>query len=130
MDSLGMEIPDFIQGSSLLRDEVHPIIAQHYADLHISDWFSGKFSVDQIALILNMKKLIFSSDGTSELFDLAVDPGEKINLANTETEIRDHMLETLEKWLKTVDRKISADDEVPNLDAATIQRLRSLGYVR
>lgn len=130
LDSLGIEIPDFIQGSSLLRDEIHPIIAQHYADLHISDWYGGRFRADQISLILNMKKLILSSDGTSELFNLAVDPGEEINLANTERETRDQMSEALARWLTTVDRKVRPDDEVPNLDAATIRRLRSLGYVQ
>ena len=130
MDSLGMDIPDFIQGSSLLKDEVHPIISQHYADLHISDWYGGRFRADQIALILNMKKLILSSDGTSELFDLAVDPEEEINLANTDRETRDQMSEALATWLTTVDRKARPDDEVPNLDAATIRRLRSLGYVQ
>ncbi len=130
MDSLGIEIPDFIQGSSLLRDEVHPIIAQHYADLHISDWYGGRFRADEIALILNMKKLILSSNGTSELFDLVVDPGEEIDLANTDRDTRDQMSAALAGWLTTVDRKVRPDDEVPNLDASTIQRLQSLGYVQ
>ena len=77
-----------------------------------------------------LKKLILSSDGTSELFDLAVDPGEEIDLANTDTETRDQMSEALARWLTTVDKTVRPDGEVPNLDAATIRRLRSLGYVQ
>jgi len=106
MDSLGMEIPDFVRVFSLLEDQAHPVIAQHYADLHTSDWFSGQFSVDQIVLQRNEKKLILSSDGTTSPFDLAQDSGEERDLANSDRETRDQMSETLTEWFTGLDRRL------------------------
>lgn len=129
LDSIDIEIPDFVQGTSLLRTEIHPIISQHYVDLHIYDWYDGRFNVDQISLIQNTKKLILSSDGKSEFLELAGDTDEDIEHGGEEFEIRDQMLEILNIWVSEVEKRARLGEESPSLDEATIERLRSLGYV-
>ncbi len=77
------------------------------------------------ALISGHMKFIVHPDGTSELFDLAADPGEKTPQPLAEGESLARMLDARSARLL---RRASARETTP-LDEATRQRLKALGYV-
>jgi arylsulfatase A-like enzyme len=130
LDALEIPVPGVVQGCSLLRSADHPVIAQHYADLHVADWYGGRFGADQTALIVADKKLVLSSDGTSELFDLSTDPEEQVDLAALDRATREQMSAIVAAWLRDVDQKTPALEEPPDIDGETARRLRSLGYAQ
>ena len=63
-----------------------------------------------------------------ELYDLAADPGETTNLFARERKVAGEMTRELERMEAETSRGAAAP-EAANLDAETIQRLASLGYV-
>lgn len=130
LESLGLEVPDGLDGASLLSDERHPIIAEHYADTHVADWFAGRFSVNQAALLRAPRKLILASDGSVELFDLDRDPGEQHDLADRDPEATRELVDELEAWRDAAAANGAPDAALPELDDATIRRLRLLGYIK
>jgi len=76
-------------------------------------------------------KLIVSDDalGPRRLFDLRLDPGEQIDLA----EQNPIMVEHLYRQLRQLDRRFSAaagDVDETTLDPEVEARLRALGYIR
>jgi arylsulfatase A-like enzyme len=73
-------------------------------------------------------KYIASSNGRVELYDLAEDPGETRNLADSQAVIEMKMTERLKEWEGALDpRRIDTDEAA--YDEETMERLRGLGYV-
>ncbi len=65
-----------------------------------------------------------------ELFDLAADPGETRNRAADATDVRDRLRGQLDSWLRRMaDSGAGRLSEREALDGATIDRLRTLGYL-
>jgi arylsulfatase A-like enzyme len=60
------------------------------------DWFSSAIRVG------DLKLMDFPGEKRVELYDLATDPGESKNLADTRTEDRDRLLAKLNEWRKEV----------------------------
>jgi arylsulfatase A-like enzyme len=84
------------------------------------------------AIEIDRKKLIWSSKGDHEFYDLERDPGETENLYDPNDEAARAMLEKLDAMLA----RFSADGEVPEpselipeFDEETTDALRALGYV-
>jgi arylsulfatase A-like enzyme len=78
-------------------------------------------------------KLVSTSKGERFLYDLRVDPRETRDLAGERPEDLAAMTGRLarveqELGLPALDAAIAADGEAPELDAATRERLRALGY--
>jgi arylsulfatase A-like enzyme len=74
------------------------------------------------------EKLIWSSTGELELFDLAADPREERNLVSARPEAARNLEAELRAWrLALLSR--SEDGETFELDPATKQTLESLGYI-
>ena len=86
------------------------------------------------ALINKDMKLIWGSDGNHELYDLRRDPGEKVNLIARQeySKSAGELLGLLDGLVKKYDLKMQDAPPVKEeeLDNATRQRLKSLGYVR
>jgi arylsulfatase A-like enzyme len=79
-------------------------------------------------------KLVVSSKGDALLYDLAADPGETRDLAAERPQDLARMQARLsevgaEIGLPALDAPLAADGGAPELDAATRERLRELGYV-
>jgi hypothetical protein len=79
-------------------------------------------------------KLIWGSDGRHELYNLRRDPQEKENLIARQeyTKTEQELLKLLDNLVKKYDLKMpkARPVEQEELDEATRQRLKSLGYVR
>jgi arylsulfatase A-like enzyme len=79
-------------------------------------------------------KLVTPSEGDPLLYDLAVDPGETRNLALERPADLRHMQVRLaavqtELGLREIGAPLVVGDDAPELDAATQESLRALGYV-
>jgi hypothetical protein len=61
-----------------------------------------------------------------QLFDLSTDPAEKNDLSSSETDLRDELLRVLEAGPAAM--PAPAGKEKVELDSATEEQLRSLGY--
>jgi hypothetical protein len=72
-------------------------------------------------------KLITSTLGKHELYDLSHDPQETRDLWQAEPEVGRALQRNLAEWL----RSVTAVDRAPaRLDKRTLEILRSLGYVQ
>ena len=74
-------------------------------------------------------KYVWSSDGGRELYDLAGDPGETVNLAGARADISARMHADLAARLRAF-AALAAGGARREVDPATRELLRSLGYVR
>jgi arylsulfatase A-like enzyme len=72
-------------------------------------------------------KIIVSSRGTVELYDILNDPAETVNLADDMPEVTAGMVKALESYLGTIP---SADVGPRDIDAERLETLRNLGYLR
>jgi arylsulfatase A-like enzyme len=79
----------------------------------------------QYALFRGSSKLISSSLGVQELYDLANDPSEKTDLYRTESP--QALESTLQDWIRSTPRLRAAQQPV---DREQMKRLRSLGYLQ
>jgi hypothetical protein len=79
-------------------------------------------------------KLIWSSNGRHELYDLTADPGERHNIIALRPDIASQLGEKLEAWLQSINGFGSKDAESPGPEGRTedpelLQRLVDLGYL-
>jgi arylsulfatase A-like enzyme len=72
-------------------------------------------------------KLVTSSTGKRELYDVSMDPEEKHDLAAEREAIASELGSQLKTWAKTMPAR---PKEKLHLDGESIQRLKSLGYVQ
>jgi arylsulfatase A-like enzyme len=73
-------------------------------------------------------KYIWKSDQRDELYDLAEDPGELVNVVDSRPDVARMMSDQLDEWERGLgESRIEADDV--EYDEETMQRLRGLGYV-
>ena len=91
---------------------------------------------DLAAVVIGRSKLIYQLDtGRSELFDLAADPGEQVDLSSREPGIRNQLLMILQAHLGEVDRfrsRLAGGKTVRPVDLSPAERsqLQALGYVQ
>jgi arylsulfatase A-like enzyme len=79
------------------------------------------------AIIGENFKLIASTKGKRELYDLVRDPAEKNNLYRKDHPVAMQMQKALDDWLKATPPGLSARKPV---DSQMLQRLKSLGYAQ
>jgi arylsulfatase A-like enzyme len=80
------------------------------------------------ALFAGPLKLITWSDGSPELYDLNADPSEAHNLFRPGDPSAAALVASMTAWTATIPRQISRSG--PRPDPATIERLKSLGYIQ
>jgi len=73
-------------------------------------------------------KLILSSNGREELYELAIDPAERQNLIHREPGIARELKEQLQRWQSGL-IFAPAERTEPDLDPKTREALRALGYL-
>jgi arylsulfatase len=121
LDLLGARIPEALPGSSLVPEiegasRGRPIFSEEMG----------------IAVRRGRWKLWQKPDGVWHLFDLASDPGEKIDLAHAEHDTLVSLHVELENWWQSLQPPTMPPD-LPGsapLDSSAVEMLRALGYVR
>ena len=85
---------------------------------------------DKRATYAGPRKLVISTAGKREFYDLQTDPGERRNILQLEgNAAKARGLESdLAQWLKKIPRQTPG--KTPKMDNATLERLKSLGYVQ
>lgn len=131
--------PPDVDGSSLLEapDPQRPVFAEYYAGRALWDLVEryaaggaavpGHLGRALQAVWLGQRKLIVSSDGTVELYDLAADPEESANLAAREPETVALLRELIEEHLLHPDQWSPEENEVH--DDQVRRHLQALGYL-
>jgi len=140
LDLLGIEIPEGLEGRSLLplvQDhstwEQQPIFSEITEDERAR--LAGSGSGTAVSVIKGRWKLIRSflaptsrQRETYELFDLEADPGETVNLAVTHPDlVRELEAEILAYREKRLGK---AADDAGEIDEETLEQLRKLGYIK
>ena len=129
LDQLGYEIAKDVEGQSLLRmDRGSPrvVMAESFPHFRKPAW-QTRFQRTERAIFAAQYKLITSTEGKREMYDLFRDPNETSDLYWTEKATA-HRLEPLfRQWPHEIPKR--GDDAPVEIDPETLERLRSLGYV-
>jgi arylsulfatase A-like enzyme len=121
LDEVGIATPADIQGSPPGRLE-HPMIAEVYPLPYRSEagewraWYQGPL------------KYLWNSKGNHELYDLSVDPWTVQNLYDERKDQADRLGSALDHYLESLPKPAAEDVEDVELDAETLEALKSLGY--
>lgn len=126
-----------MQGQSLLKADPPPdraIVAQYMRPIRQRARFAAAdpdFDFDPFDRRLESYqrgslKLIASSRGEAELYDLASDPGELLDLARERPADVGKLAAGLERWSR--DHPTSSGVAAPTLDRQTLDALKALGY--
>jgi arylsulfatase A-like enzyme len=130
----GIDIPEFTQGQPLNQVK-HPIIAEVKREPVLASQYPALFDRDLIAIYSQTNqgfKLIQSSDGREEVYNLESDSFELINIKDSQeaNAIKDELKNYLSllQDLAAVVKPVATKKK--KLDKATIERLKSLGYLK
>jgi arylsulfatase A-like enzyme len=110
-------------------DEHRPVLAELYypRGKDLRQHWGARFLRERQALYQGRWKLILSSDGASELYDLEDDPTESRNLLESEPTLAGALEVRLRALLAT--RPGATTQDVPELTPAQLEELRRLGYL-
>ena len=136
LDLLKIEIPLSCQGKSFLK----PMMSQDTSPTRMSafseasaeqNWikdYGERFNRNQKSIRTKEWKLIRSSNGEIELYQISTDPEELWNLVEDKPEEASRLMENLFQWERTVysDKPESQKD----IGEETQEQLRSLGYIQ
>jgi arylsulfatase A-like enzyme len=128
LDMLGVEIPKDVQGTSIIGPDLNPsrfVMSESFPYDGWLDWHE-RFDRIERAIFSGSFKLICSTAGKREFYNLSEDSYEKINLYN-DNALSKPLEKQLNQWLDTVNTESSSPAK---LDKSAIDRLKSLGYVR
>jgi arylsulfatase A-like enzyme len=120
LEALGLETPTDLQARSLFETERPLPIVAHlgpYAHDHSEDAiYSGPW------------KLILSSLGDVELYDIQVDPDELTELSGEHPDIVQALTDQLQQFKTEVTPRFGQSTD--SIDPETLERLKALGYIR
>jgi arylsulfatase A-like enzyme len=131
----GLDPPESQRGRNLvphlLRDQgldpQHRIFLQRrfFAEQQVQGF---QVRGDKVAVLEgSWKYLEAAEEGTRELYDLSVDPGELRNLVAEKPEVADRLAGVLQRWQQQCQSVALHASEVP---ADTLEKVKALGYVR
>ncbi len=115
-----------LQGTSLRGEAVksRPYV---FSEAFAQSRGDRRYRREQTAVLSGSLKLIFSSDGHHELYDLAQDPGETANLYISGSAVASKLESVARGWRNSAPKATGGQGK---LDPATVEKLRSLGYVQ
>jgi len=89
--------------------------------------YGNRFARERVVLYQDEFKLILSSDGENELYDLEADPREQVNLFATKPELAERLERRLHKILDETPRH-TGPQTAPEMTPEQEEELRKLGY--
>jgi arylsulfatase A-like enzyme len=128
LEALGDPRPDYLQGRSLTITGPRPspeLVSESFAQPKLMQTHQRYNRVER-ALISGSLKLIASSAGKRELYDIFQDPAEQHDLCSSQAEACENLYRKLESWHAQAPR---APAQTRKLDPESLKRLKSLGYV-
>lgn len=132
LDVLGYPTSGNLHGSSLLKhssESARPVIAESYQGSYLWN-LHPRFHRIERAIFSGPYKFIVSTAGKQEIYDLSEDPNENIDLYETGNQISKKLEAKLNKWIKSAESVTTEPAPASKLDRETINRLKSLGYLK
>lgn len=129
LDLAGISLPSGVQGRSLRlprTDDSDPVYSRATANPYLLA-LNRRFRGVRQAMFVGSWKVITWTDGPPELYDLATDPNETRNLYRTDDPRDAALAERLLAWAASAPRQFGRPN---NPDRATVEKLKSLGYVQ
>ncbi len=118
-------LTDFPMEGQPLDQVTHPVVGELFPPLPLVKRFGERFDRTLAAVYSPQAKVIHSSNGTIEVYDLASDPGEAVDLSQSHP--LDEFLATLEDWRRQHPAYLPSELEQPNKEL--LERLKSIGYI-
>lgn len=135
LDTLGYEIPEYLQGISLMKVEQEgdrSVISESFSNRKHIETHRRFYRIER-AVFSGTMKFISSTSGKRELYDLSIDPEEKRNIYRKDAAVAVDLEARLNQWLATVaDESLSGEGVASHrkLDKETLDRLKALGYIQ
>jgi choline-sulfatase len=128
LDVLDYPAPAHLQGQSLLRDTGprRDLFSESFAQLKLIETHQ-RFNRVERALVVDNLKLVWSTVGKHELYDLSNDPDEERDLCGLDQATCAGLQAKLEEWRALIPRSQSP---AVKLDRDGLGRLRNLGYIQ
>jgi arylsulfatase A-like enzyme len=129
LDVVGLAPDKDAEGTTLRRpaDSLRrAVVSESYPRPYFLNLSSRFHRIDR-AYLKDRYKLIVSTGGESELYDLDADPREQQNVAAANVDVLERMTTEFNEWLATA---VVGTGEAPQIDSETLERLRSLGYLK
>ncbi len=129
VDLLDTEAPRGTEGRSLVatsNQALRPVIAESFPRT-VFRRLGPRGDRVQRAIVAGPLKLISSSTGERELYDLDRDPHETTDLYRPDNRAAIELQKSLDAWLTSL---AASDQGAPVTDPETLERLRSLGYIK
>jgi hypothetical protein len=101
------------------------VVSESFPISHF-DGRTSRFRRKETAIFSNDYKLILSTTGRSELFNLRSDPSENEDLGARETQLKQQLASQAADWLRVIPGQFNS----PKLSKDALERLKSLGYVQ
>jgi arylsulfatase A-like enzyme len=124
-----LSVPPGLQGTDL-RNISHAKDRELFAEAYIQREMAAlrpQYPRRQFAVFRDNLKLIASSNGKSELYDLRKDPQERSDLSAIYGAATQHLRRRLDDWLSRVPM---ARTTITQTDQKAVEQLKSLGYVQ
>jgi len=125
--ALGIPAPAGVQGVDILTPASGSSRAIFSESFGREEDFNRRLDRVERALFSGSNKLIVSTKGKRELYDVARDPEERRSLFRPSEPSAQQLMALLNAWVAAAPAHGERDGRV---DAETLQRLRSLGYVQ
>lgn len=125
--TLGLPIPDHIQGIPLGEKKLRGVVAENYRQKAFVKMAPRRFDRDLRAIIKDDFKYIWSSNGKNELYNLQKDPHELHNLVNELPQKGKEMEGFLNRWFPS-DEDMPVEEKL-KMDKRVLENLKALGYV-
>ncbi len=130
LDLVGNTLSKELYGQSLLKFESvesRSVISESFPNAKLTKHYT-RFDRVERAIFSDSHKLITSTAGKKEIYDLSVDPNEESNLYNsTEDRVSSNLAGMLDQYLKDV---VPSTSTSPGVDNKTLEHLKALGYVQ
>lgn len=129
LEVVGLPPPPQVQGASLLQKESwksRPVVSEVYPRGFLRYW-NARLNRIERAIFRDGFKLIRSTAGKREIYDLDSDPHERVDLASQHPGTVASLERAMQQYFSTL-REAKKDGQ--ELDKATLDRLKALGYIR
>jgi arylsulfatase A-like enzyme len=123
----GVPVPPGIQGSGRLIPDAERAVFAFSVAHSVSSQTDSRLRGTRRAILAGALKLITWTAGPPELYDLTSDPEEKHNIYQPDDQRAKDLSQRLDAWVASMPASKAAPFQ---LDSATKERLRSLGYVQ
>jgi arylsulfatase A-like enzyme len=128
LEALGYPQPEYVQGRSLTATgprTAPELVSESFAQPKLIQTHARFHRVER-ALVSEKWKLISSTAGKRELYDIFADPAEEHDLCASQSAVCEDLQHRLENWRAQAPR---APAQTRKLDQESLKRLKSLGYV-